>query len=66
MEILKVLERYKKSDQLAMLSGDSRITYDQLWGQSDKLAAYIKSKCKVDTTPIGVDRHKNKFMLVSF
>ena len=46
MEILKVLERYKKSDQLAMLSGDSRITYDQLWGQSDKLAAYIKSKCK--------------------
>ena len=66
MEILKVLERYKKSDQLAMLSGDSRITYDQLWGQSDKLAAYIKSKCKEDKTPIVVYGHKNPFMLVAF
>ena len=66
MNILEVLESYKGSNQVAMISGDKEITYFQLWSQSDKLAAYIKNNNKEDKTPIIVYGHKDPLMLVAF
>ena len=66
MEILKILETYKNSERSAMITGDQKITYHQLWIQSDKLASYIKTVCKDDKTPIIVYGHKNPLMLVAF
>ena len=66
MKILKVLEKYRNSDQIAMMNRKKEITYSQLWNQSDKLAAYIKLKCKDDKSPVLVYGHKNPLMLVAF
>lgn len=66
MEILKVLEAYKNSNQVAMVTGAKTITYAQLWEESDNLAGYIKSMCREDRTPIIVYGHKNPYMIVAF
>lgn len=66
MEFLKVLETYKDSDRLAMITGEKKITYSQLWEHSDKLAAYIKSMCGSDQSPVIVYGHKHPMMLVAF
>lgn len=44
MNILEVLESYKGSNQVAMISGDKEITYFQLWSQSDKLVKVYKEQ----------------------
>ncbi len=66
MKILERLALYKESDDLAMVSGTSRITYRQLWEKSEDLAAYIKGFCGEDKTPVVVYGHKNPLMLVAF
>ncbi len=66
MELLKVLEEYQNSERLAMITGEKKITYNQLWEQSDKLAAYIKSTCGQDKSPVIVYGHKDPLMLVAF
>lgn len=66
MELLKVLEAYKNSDRLAVKTREKEMTYRQLWEQSDKLAAYIKSICGQDKTPVIVYGHKDPMMLAAF
>ena len=66
MKILNVLEKYRNSDQIAMINRKKEITYSRLWSQSDKLATYIKFKYKEDKTPVIVYGHKNPLMLVAF
>ena len=66
MNILKILESYKNSDQVAMISNDKRITYCQLWDQSNRLATYLKKQYKENKTPVIVYGHKNPLMLVAF
>ena len=31
MELLKVLETYRESERLAMITGEKKITYRELW-----------------------------------
>lgn len=66
MEILKTLSEYRHSDRIAMVNGDKKITYSQLWEQSDRLAKYIKLQCGGDKTPVIVYGHKDPMMLTAF
>ena len=58
MNILEVLESYKGSNQVAMISGDKEITYFQLWSQSDKLAAYKASLSEEEIEKLVLDTKK--------
>lgn len=66
MELLKVLEKYQNSDCPAMITGERKLTYRQLWEQSDKLASYIKQACEQDKSAVIVYGHKNPMMLTAF
>lgn len=66
MNILEVLEGYRDSERLAMISGNDSICYRNLWQESDRLACYLKEMCKTDKTPVIVYGHKHPYMLVAF
>ena len=66
MELLKTLSEYKDSNRTAMISGEKRMSYRQLWEQSDRLAKYIKRECGDDKTPVIVYGHKDPMMLAAF
>lgn len=66
MNILEVLEGYRDSERIAMISGNNSICYQDLWYESDRLACYIKEICNADKTPIIVYGHKHPYMLVAF
>lgn len=66
MELLKVLETYRESERLAMITGEKKITYRELWEKSDQLAEYIKSECGENKSPVIVYGHKSPVMLEAF
>ena len=53
-------------DRAAMISGEERLRYGDLWKYSDLLAAALQRLCKNDRTPIPVYGHKSPLMLICF
>lgn len=53
-------------DRAAMISGEERLSYGDLWKYSDLLAAALQRLCKDDRTPIPVFGHKSPLMLICF
>ena len=52
-------------EQVALLSGDSSITYKELWDKSDRLAGFISENVE-NKKPIIVYGHKSVNMIVCF
>src|SRR5437763_14954880 len=51
---------------IAHISGDHRLTYDELRRRSDALAAYLTDRFGADRAPIGVLGHREPEMLIAF
>lgn len=66
MELLKILKTYQDSERPAMVAGENKITFRELWEKSDQLAGYIKSVCKENRSPVIVYGHKSPLMPVAF
>ena len=45
MWILNDLEKFKYSDEIAIIHREERITFRELWEKSEKIANYIEKNC---------------------
>lgn len=68
MNILKKLNFYAQNhgQDIAIRSGDSFFTYEQLDSYSGRLANYIQTRCGDDKAPVVVYGHKGLFMILCF
>lgn len=66
MEILKILRDYKDLDCVAMAHNEEKLSYAQLWQESEILGGYIKEKYGDDKRPVVVYGHKHPAMLIAF
>jgi D-alanine--poly(phosphoribitol) ligase subunit 1 len=68
MKMLETIRGFALSqpETLAFISPNKEITYDELWKNSDQVAAYISSLKLTDHSPILVYGHMEPEMLVSF
>ena len=46
MWILNNLEKFKYSNEIAIIHREKYITFKELWEKSEKIANYIKKNCK--------------------
>lgn len=58
MWILDELEKYKESDEIAIIHREEQITFAELWKQSDYLAEYIEKTCKTKA-PVAIYGNKD-------
>lgn len=56
----------RNSDMPAVISGEERLTYGELWEKSDALSVYLDEVLGEDKTPVVVYGHKHPMMLVCF
>lgn len=68
MNILSQLDFYTQNqgNNIAVRSGGQAITYRQLGDYSDRLAAYIQTKCGDNKAPVIVYGHKGIYMILCF
>lgn len=68
MNILDLLHFYARShgQDIAVRSGDSYFTYEQLDQGSGRLASYIQSTCGDNKAPVVVYGHKGIYMILCF
>lgn len=68
MDILKRIRHYSEvqPEQIAVQSGQDKLTYRELEQYSSRLAAYIQRHYGNDRSAIAVYGHKNPYMLVCF
>lgn len=58
MWILNDLEKFKYSDEIAIIHREKRITFRELWEKSEKIANYIEKNCKTKA-PVLIYGNKN-------
>src|SRR2546426_10063693 len=68
MHLVEKIDSYGRTapDRLAQISGDRRMTYDELSAKSNAVAAWLDSQLGDKRIPVGVRGHKEPEMLVSF
>lgn len=68
MKLIETIKKYAQTqpDTLAFVNEEEKLTYGELWSQSERLAARIQSEALTDASPIIVYGHMKPVMAVSF
>lgn len=68
MKLIETIKEYAQTqpDTLAFVNEEEKLTYGELWSQSERLAARIQSEALTDASPIIVYGHMKPVMAVSF